>query len=96
MTSDKLTDEELRKRRDDVITTVMQGNNDGKRLTEEDVILIKWALQEKPSYGLATKLAQIYNVTPEAISAIKLGTSWNWVKIPKNYNPLNKDNISYK
>ena len=91
MTSDKLTNEELLKRREDVITTVLEGGNDGKRLTEEDVILIKWSLQEKPSYGLATKLARIYDVTPEAISAIKLGTSWGWVEIPKNYNPLSKE-----
>lgn len=46
-------------------------------LKEEDVLQIKKLLQKNMT---CVEISKIYNVTPEAISSIKTGKNWNWLK----------------
>ena len=51
------------------------------KLSEDDVHAIRAALHTGVP-GTALRLAREYGVTPEAISAIKIGRNWGWLKTP--------------
>jgi hypothetical protein len=50
------------------------------KLSNEDVIAIKKELQ-KPFWGIQTKLAQKYGVSPVAISDIRCGRKWTHLTV---------------
>ncbi len=52
-----------------------------QKLNSEAVKVIKWMLKYRPEKTLVSKLANLYNVTPSNISAIKRNISWSWIKV---------------
>jgi hypothetical protein len=62
------------------IDRVYDGNNSYQKLTPEQVIEIKIALQN-PYYGLITQLAKKYNVCHVTIHDIKTGRNWSHLTI---------------
>ncbi len=59
-------------------------NNKGEKsvrskLTKRQVIDIKFQLKNKYIYGILTRLAKKYEVTPTAIKDIKTGRTWNHI-----------------
>lgn len=73
---------------DNAIDAVKAGSHAHQKLSEEAVKVIKWMLKHKPKHGLGAKLARMYKVSPRAVSDIKNGSRWGWVKIPENINSI--------
>jgi hypothetical protein len=60
---------------------VKRNRHGSQKLNEECIKVIKWMLKHKPKHGLASKLAQLYGITPQAIYDIKKENTWSWVKV---------------
>lgn len=60
---------------------VKRNRGGSQKLNVECVKVIKWMLKYKPKHGLASKLAQLHNTTPQAIYDIKKENTWSWIKI---------------
>ncbi len=66
----------------DISLDMVKSHRQGcQKLNEEAVKVIKWFLKYHYEIGLINKLAQLYKVKRETISAIRNNKNWQWVKI---------------